>query len=222
MLKKRILAATVGILGSALMLSGCAFIGGGNDNDEPKPPVSQPSESEEGTENETPSTGSDEPSEDITAPGSKVGLNEWITYEYTGLDDQKALISARLVSVEKATAAQQDLLITEIPKLEGYTVYIFRAEEKKLSGDSVVFEADYTDFSVASADGSKAQEVTVIGWEDCENQSFTEEFDTAGATLEQCFVGAVKDGGAVPTGIIYAPYDGDYDYYDGQPILLTK
>ena len=223
MFKKKILTATVGVVGTALLLSGCAFMGGGSDDGKTidKPSATQPSK------DNTPAPDSDDdsdaqPSGEITEPGSKLELNEWATYEYTGLDGQKAIISSRLVGVEDATEAQKTVLVEKIPDLADYDVFLFTTEEKKISGDPIVFEADYTDYSVASADGARAQEVTVIGWDECKSESFTKEFDEDGATITQCFVGAVKPGGAVPTGLIYAPYDGVYDYADGEPIYFSK
>lgn len=220
----RLAATFSGLAVAALALSGCVQL--------PMPQAqesSAPVEEIEATEPvETEDAGDDAPatelSGDVTAPGTVLGAGEWATYEFTGTEDEKALISARLVSVEPATSAQLDLLVSEIPDLKGWKVVLIHAEQQKVSGDPVKFNSDYSYFSPATAAGSKAQNVYVIGWDECATESFTEEFDN-GATIEQCFVGAYVDGGEPVTGMLYeGGYEegNPYDSYDGQPIVWKQ
>jgi len=220
---KRIGAVVTLAVATGLILSSCSLlpsVGGNEGDDKPGKGTSAPSKpSDEGTDDE--GTGSDAPSETIAAPGSKVGLNEWLSYDYTGVDDVKAVIAARLVSVTPATDAQAETIIEAIPDAAGYDFVFFKVEQKKVSGADIAFNADYTAFNPVSANGERVQDVTLIGWDECKSVSFTEEFDK-GETITQCVVGAYKDGSAMPAGVNYSEFDTAYDYYDGKPLLFIK
>ncbi|MBH0108992.1 hypothetical protein I6E81_02290 [Salinibacterium sp. NG22] len=199
---------------AGLTLSGCAVTAS-----EEVPEAAAPSvEPTEETTEESTGTASG----DVAAPGSTVKLGEWASYDYAGIDDATAVIAARLVSIEPATAAQTDYLVKQISQLKGYNVWFLSVEQQKVSGDSIAFDADYTGFSPVDANSEKIQDVTVIGWDDCTTQSFTKEFDTDGATIEQCFIAATVEGGNDVAGVIYAEYDSVYAYYDGKPLSFLK
>lgn len=180
----------------------------------PAEPSSEPTA--EPTESSDPAPG------DVVAPGATVALGEWANYEYSGLDDTSAIISARLVSAEAPSEADAKFLVEQIPQLQGYEIVFFRVEQKKVSGDEIAHQSDYTGFRPATADRKRAQDVTVIGWDKCKTNSFSRDFDTAGAVLTQCIIGAKVPGGQDIAGIMYAPFDTPYNYSDGNPILFTK
>ena len=208
-----------------LALTACT---GDNKEIEKDPSVSAPATDPsvenpgEGTD-PAPDNSDEAPSGDLTQPGATLGAGEWFTYEYETLGDGKAVISSKLIDVTKASDSQYKLLVDEIPDLVDYDVYLIQLEQKKVSGDTVEYEADYTDYTPILANGNRAQQVTVIGWDDCSTESFTPEFDTEGATLTQCFVAAAPKGSSsVPAGLQYAPFDTPFDPYDGQPAKLIK
>ena len=211
------------LLVGGLILTGCA---GGNSGEKVDPPKTDkgtdaPAEVNE-TPAETPAEGSGTASADITAPGAKVGINEWATIEFVGGDDATALIASRLVSVEPATQAQTDFLVEKVPQLKGYNVSFVKVEQQKVSGDTIAYNANYTSFKPITAAGVETQGVSVIGWEDCKKQSFTKEFDTVGTVLTQCLISADVEGGDPTAGVMYAEYDTAYASYEGDPIQFLK
>ena len=165
------------------------------------------------------------PSGDVAAPGTKASTGEELVYEFTGTDDQKALISTKLVDVTPATAEQVAFLNAQFDndELKGFDISFIHVQMSKVSGDPVAFDSDYTSFKPADAEGQRVQDVTLIGWDECSTESFTEEFDT-GEPLVQCYIAAAPAGGNAPAGVIY---DGGYadpnpfDYYDGKPLVFV-
>lgn len=163
---------------------------------------------------------------EVTAPGARVGLGEPIVYESQGSDGATALISAKLTEVTPATAEQAAFVNSQFTdgELEGADITLIRLEMTKVSGDPVAFNDDGTSFAPVDAAGKKAQEVTLIGWDECGTESFTPEFDE-GAPITQCYVATSTPGAKQPAGL---RYDGGftdpnpYDAYDGDPILLIK
>lgn len=206
-------------LALTLLLSACS---GAPDSDTGKLVTPKEDKSVTETPAEEPTETDSTVSGDVTAPGTKLGLNEWATVEFVGTDDQSALIANRLVSVNPVTTDQQAFLESKLPELSGYDSYMFIVEQKKVSGASIVHNADYTSLKPAFADGSRVQEVTMIGWDECKSQSFSKAFDEEGATLTQCLIGAVRTGAGAPDSVIYTKYDTPYSHSDGKPIVFTK
>lgn len=203
---------------AGLVLAGCSA----SPEETPETPASTdaPNETPAETPAETPSENT--APGDVAQPGATVAIGQWVNYEYLGLDDTTAIISARLVSAEAPSAEDAAFLVKEIPQLQGYELIFFTVEQKKVSGDEIAFQADYTGWRPATADRKRAQDVTVIGWDKCKTNSFSKDFDTAGATITQCVIGAKVPGGQDIAGIMYAPFDSPYAYSDGNPILFTK
>lgn len=218
--KSRIISALAGTALAAIALTGCST----------SAPAPAPAPAEEGTtkvEEGTTKVEETAPAEKdtasvadgITAPGSELALGDWATYEFTGLEDQTAVIQARLVSVEKISAEQDAFLRENVEGLGGYDIYMMKVEQKKVSGAEVIYEGDYTAFKPAREDGSRAQQLTVIGWDDCRTQAFNAEFE-AGETITQCVLGLVDSGAKAPAGVTYSQYDSVYDAYEGEPIFF--
>ncbi|WP_285027029.1 hypothetical protein [Plantibacter sp. ME-Dv--P-122b] len=199
-----------------LVLAGCST---------PSAPDAKPTEKASSSATSKPSsTGSADG--EVTEPGAQVGIDEPIVYESQGTDGVTALISAELTEVTPATPDQVAFLKTQFDggELDGYDITLIRLEMTKVSGDPVAFNSDATSFAPVDADGEKVQEATLIGWDECSSESFTEEFD-GGEPITQCYVAAAPAGGKAPAGLMY---DGGftnpnpYDSYDGDPILLIK
>jgi hypothetical protein len=217
---KRLLALLILPVATLLVVAGCTTP---NDtsNDRDDDDTSQSDDDGDDNESDAPAEG------ELADPGTRVGIDEWLTHTFTNTDDGEALISARLVSVEPATADETASIVSAFDdgKVDGYDFYLLRVEEKKESGDTVEFNADYSFFDVVDADGEKVQEILLIGWDGCESLSFDEEFDTAGAVLTQCFIGAAKAGDPEPAGVAYTGgYEDDnpYSFYDGKPLYFIK
>ncbi|MFB2586616.1 hypothetical protein [Herbiconiux liukaitaii] len=68
-------------------------------------------------------------------------------YEFTGTDGQKALLSAELVDVTAAAAAQVAFLNEQFDKdeLKGFEISFIHLSQSKVSGDPVEFNSDYYD-----------------------------------------------------------------------------
>jgi hypothetical protein len=218
---KKLLALLVLPLVTLLVVAGCSTPSDtSNDRDDDETSQSDDDGDEEG-ESEAPAEG------ELAEPGTRVGIDEWLTHSFTSTDDGEALISARLVSVEPATDEEAAFIVSAFDdgKVDGYDFYLVHVEEKKESGDSVEFDSDYSFFDVVDKDGDQVQEITIIGWDGCETDSFDEEFDTAGGVLTQCFIGAAKSGDLKPAGVLYkGGYEDDnpYSSYDGKPLYFIK
>jgi hypothetical protein len=213
-------AATVGLAAIiALALAGCSSGGesGGTDDNTAKPTATASSSA--------PADDSDAAAEgDIVEPGATIEAGEWITYDYEDYDGNHAVIQSRVTGITAATEEQLQLLISEIPDLEGYEVSLITLEERKVSGDDITFGSDYTDYSPAATDGAEAQEVSVIGWDECSSESFTEEFNAGSASITSCFVGAVVPGTDKIGGLLYegpsAAEENPYSSYEGKPVFM--
>ncbi|HEY0188520.1 MAG TPA: hypothetical protein VGC67_13600 [Cellulomonas sp.] len=217
---------TIAAAGS-LLLAACSS--GGSDEAEPvaastktqeasaaAEPSSEPSEVET-TPAETEVTG------DVAAPGTTVGFDTYLSYTFTNTDDEQAVLSAKLDSIDLATDSERADLESAFDEgeLDGYDLYLIRMTEKKVSGASVEFNSDYSYFDPIKESGSTVQSVTVIGWDGCEQQSFDSAYDTEGAELQQCYIAAVPNGQPAPAGVAYTGgYEDDnpYDSYDGSPL----
>jgi len=213
---QRILALLALPVVTVFVIAGCASPSPSNNSDDKD---TDSSETEEEDEPEIPAEG------ELAEPGTTVGADVWLTHSFTSTDDGEALISSRLVSVEKVTDEQQTFLETAFDEgqLDGFDVYMILVEEKKESGDPVLYDADYTFYDAIDKDGQKVQPVTLIGWDECETPSFDEAFDTEGAVLTQCLLAAVPSGEDAPGGVAYTGgYEDDnpYDYLDGKPLFF--
>lgn len=223
---RRILPLTIIPIAAAFTLTGCFG------SPAPAPAPASDSVAETGAAEPTSSAspteaaGGSTASGDVAAPGTKAGVGEELVYEFTGTDDQKALIAAKLVDVTPATAEQVDFLNQQFDKdeLKGFEISFIHVEMSKVSGDPVEFNADYTSFKPSDAEGQRVQDVTLIGWDECSTESFTPEFD-AGEPITQCYIAAAPAGGATPAGVYYDGGYSDvnpYDYYDGKPLLFVQ
>lgn len=203
MTKHRIITALASIALAALALTGCSLL-------------TPPAPADPG---EVPTNPVRPLPDSITPPGAEIPLGEWASYQFTGTKGEEVVIAARLVSVEKLPAAEDEFLRDNIDGLDGYDIYVMRVEQKKVSGDDVTFNADYTGFKPARADGTRGKELTVIGWSGCKVSSFTAAFED-GEVLPQCFLGLVDSGAAPVAGVIYTLFDTPYDSYAGAPIFF--
>ncbi|MEO5535379.1 MAG: hypothetical protein ABIR17_09645 [Pseudolysinimonas sp.] len=157
-------------------------------------------------------------------PGTKVGFDTYLTYSYVTTDKEDALLKAKLDSIEPATADELAVLTTNFgDKLDPYDIYLLRMTEKKVSGATVKYNDDWSFFDVVDAQGERIQSISLIGWDGCDTQSFSEDYDTGGAEIAQCYIGAVKKGSAAPGGMAYTGgYEDDnpYDAFSGKPLLF--
>jgi hypothetical protein len=201
---------------ATLLLAGCAAPSTGTTPpDTGTDPSTAPTE-----EVETPELVEGEPA----PPGTRVGFDTYLTYTYVTVDDEEALLKAKLDSIEPATDAELAVLAENFgDQLDDFDIYLLRMTEQKVSGATVKYNDDSSFFDVVNADGERIQTVTLIGWDGCDTQSFPEEYDTGGAEISQCYIGAVPTGEAAPAGMAYTGgYEDDnpYDYLDGKPLLF--
>ncbi|GAA1845956.1 hypothetical protein [Agromyces salentinus] len=163
---------------------------------------------------------------ELLEPGQTVALGDWGTYEYVDYDDKTAVLNTKLVSIEPATEAQVEQLVAEIPELKGWKVSLIRYQQQKVSGDDITYGSNYTDFRPADATGAKAQEVSVIGWDECASESFTEEFNAGTTVLDQCMIGASVDGGEPIGGMIWtgnsSADENPFSDYEGTPVFFEN
>ena len=218
---KRVLALFTLPIAASILLAACATPADTSDDR-----GSSSSSNDEDEEDEEDSGPAAPERGEIAEPGTTVGVDEWLSYPFTGTDGQEAVVSARLLSVEPATAEERAVLDENFgDQIADYDIYLVRYEQEKESGDPIEFDSDYSYFDVVDADGERVQPISLIGWDACDTQSFDSEFDTAGGTLQQCAVGGVPTGDDAPAGLAYTGgYEDDnpYDYIDGEPLLFLK
>jgi len=213
---KRLLALLVLPVATLFVIAGCSTTPAPSSNGDDD----KTSQSDEGDDDE-----SEAPAEgELADPGTRVGEGEWLTHSFTSTDDGEALISAQLVSVEPATDEEAAFIVAafDAGKLDGYDFWLIHVDEKKESGDSIAFDSDYAYFDVVDEDGTQVQGITLIGWDGCPSESFSEEFDTAGAVITQCFIAAAKDGDNEPAGVSYGGGYEDDNPYEDKPLLFIK
>jgi hypothetical protein len=165
------------------------------------------------------------PAADGASPaGARAGLGEPLVYSFTGTENNTVLVSSKLLDVTPATPEQDKFVREQFGSdVDGFDLYLIHLEETKVSGDPVEFEASYTGYSPVNADGEEVQEATLIGWDDCKENSFTEEFDN-GQPITQCLLAATPTEAAPPAGVSYdgglqenSPYD---EFSGGAPLLF--
>lgn len=195
-----------------LTMSGCALIGSVSAQRE------EPIDTGTAQPSPAPTSG------DIVQPGATIAFGEWMTYEYVNHDDRRAVLQSRVTGMEPATQEQIDLLVSQLPELQGYDVSFVTLEERKVSGDDITEAADYSDYQIALTTGERGEEVLVSGWEDCPSGSFTEGFDAGSETIASCFVGAAAPGSTAVGGLRWTGSisldDNPYSEYEGQPVFL--
>lgn len=221
----RFLSVAAALSISTLALAGCT---GGSD--EPAPvassaapaPAAETSAPTEAT-TEAPAA-AEAPAGDLTAPGTTINAGDWATYEFVNYDGDSAVLQARVTGMNAATEAQAAYLLEQLPETKGYAYTFITVEQRRVSGDDIAFGSDSTDFKAASTTGERAQEISVIGWDECDNNPFSQAFSDGTETITQCYVGASIEGGDPIGGLIYAgPMAADpnpYSEYDGKPIFL--
>lgn len=203
---------------AGLALSGCAMSAPQNTTSAADIATSAPADRPEGSTGE----GSSAPSTNVIDPGAVMKMGSWASYEYTGSEKQKAIIAARLVSIDEATTAQYELLVKQIPQLAGYTIWLVKVEQKKVSGDSIVFNTDSMAFAAIDGNTTKVQQVVMVGWDECTVESFTKRFDDGDGTITQCIIGATQPDESEVVGVQYAAANTRYDSFDGNPIYFVK
>ncbi|CAN5581120.1 hypothetical protein BH10ACT7_BH10ACT7_19470 [soil metagenome] len=204
-------------LTATLALTGCF---GSVVADSTAAPTSSPSAT--ASESDSPSAPTDG---SLAEPGTEASIGENLTYEFFNTDGGSALISATLKSIEPVSAEQLAFLNEQFAQLKGYDVYFLLVEETKISGADVKFNASYTGYKPIDANGTQVQGITLIGWDECSNESFPTEFDTPGTPLVNCFMAAAVPGGNQPEGIMYTggfEDENPYSDYDGKPLYWFK
>lgn len=206
---------------ASLTLAGCTSSAPADSDKKPESSASDPSGATDTPAKET-TLGEAEPSGDVVAPGSIIGLGLWGSYDYVGVDDATIILASRLVSVAPTTQAQTDFLIGRLPKVKDYDLWLIHVEQKKVSGDPIAFNSDYTNFRAITAAKTKVQSVGVIGWDECKTVAFTRDFDNDGAVITQCMIAATPRGGDEVAGVEYSRYNSPYSSSGGKPLIFLK
>lgn len=211
---KKLSITLAGMAIAAMTLSGCTAL---LPQQKPEP---SPAASEEAEPSAEPDAA---PSGDGTfdggvdaAPGSTVAPGVWANIPFLNFDDKTAVLSHHLMGVENAPAAEVDYLVSEIPELKGMEVYFITVETRYVSGDILPFTSP-TSFRPIDADGKSAQSLTLIGYDACPTESFSDEEEMPTQVVTNCYAAAAPAGGNIPAGVMWTQYDTDTE---DSPILF--
>jgi len=220
MRRSRTILAASAIMVLGLTLAGCSAAEEPEKTTKPAPTTSEtaPSEAES---TETPSTGGDTATDGELSPGTVSGAG-WHSYENINYDDAKAILAVQIDSITPASQAFTDELVAKSANLVDYDLVLVKYKQKFISGDVMDFNADYTNFGVGqSSDQRVLQSVSLIGYDDCETQSFPKDWSTSGEILDQCLLAAVPKGGATTVdSLVYQASDTPFSKYDGKPAFI--
>lgn len=225
---KKILALLVLPLVAVFVIAGCSSPAANNDKDDDRESSKSDDDDEKDEDEDEEEDSPEAPaSGELAEPGTRVAINEWLTHTFLSTDEVEATISSRLTSVEPVTDEQREFLdgVFDEGELEGYDVWMILVEQKKESGGTIIYNSDFTYFDVVDEDGDQVQSLTVFGWDECENPSFDEAFDSDGAVITQCYLAAAKANDQKPAGVMYVGgyEDGNpYSSYDGKPLYFIN
>jgi len=132
--------------------------------------------------------------------------------EVTGVDKLK---DDELKSIEKASDAQQKNTFA------AFDFYKINIQEKYISGKDPKSQASNTSYYPIDEEGTKLNNLPVIGFDWCSPGSFSEDF-VKGTPNKVCIVGAVAKGSPAPVGVEFAQQDTPYNSYDGTPAKIFK
>lgn len=202
---KKISITLAGMVIAAVTLSGCSALLPQRPTPEVAPTQSQEAEPSDEPETAPAGDGAFDGGVDVE-PGSTVPAGTWANIPYVNYDDKEAVLSHHLKSVEKAPAFDVDYLVSEIPELKGLDVYYMMVETRFVSGDGLAYITP-SDFRPIDADGRRAQTLTLIGFDGCPSESFSDEEEMQNQVVTNCFAAAAPAGGNIPAGLAWSRYD---------------
>jgi len=125
------------------------------------------------------------------------------------------LNDAELKSIEEASDSQQKNTFA------AFDFYKVNIEEKYISGKDPKNQASNTAYYPIDENGTKINNLPVIGFDWCSPGSFSDTF-AKGTPNKVCIVGAVAKGSPAPAGVQFAQQDTPYNSYDGKPAEIFK
>ncbi|GIG25904.1 hypothetical protein [Cellulomonas denverensis] len=226
-MRTRSLLPVAAVCGLALALTGC----GGDDDPQPRDRATTEAAADPETTRPVAPSPSPLPEEtpvsadpgDRVQPGQVVENGEWITYDWVGYDDSRAVLQTRLTGVTPASEAEMAEIVAENPDFAGYQVIWVTWETRKVSGDDIEYDSNGSDFTPATTEGTASQSAWSIGGS-CNSGLFDEEFDQGTGVSEGCAMGIEVQGGQQVGGLLYtgpaAQDDNPFDEYHGSPVFL--
>lgn len=219
-------ALVLSALLAATALSGCG------DDEEPAtggsttPPTAtsaattspaDPGGTDDSSERAGPSAGSDSAGGRLTTPGTTLGLGEPAVVPFAAGD---AAGVVRIVVREIAVGPRSDVADLDLPErargwLPTYVRYTVtgRSDSGQLAGYSVDDSMD-----AVLGNGAPAQELHVIGdWAPCDKESVPRSF-ADGESFDSC-VTFLSPRSRPVVAARYAPAEGDYNAFDGDPVV---
>lgn len=160
---------------------------------------------------ETPSESGDVP---VLAPGESTtgtGAVPFVKY-----DGKKAVFAHKLVSIEKAPAADVEQLVEKSSQLKGMDIWYLRVESHYVSGDDLASSSIYSPLVPVTASKKRAQDITLIGWESCATDSVPSPGNDPSVIIENCRAAVAAPAGDAPVGMAWSDSDSGYDIYDGK------
>lgn len=212
----------VAATGIALILAGSiAGCSAAKEEEKPAPSASE-SASASATPSESPSDSatdnSNTPSGEALKPGDKTTGSGVIPF--SNYDKKMAEFEHKLVSVEKAPQADVDAIVAKVPQAAGLDIYYLKMSSHYVSGDDLAHSSFSTSFYPVSADGTKTQMISLIGWDNCPSGSIPKNATDPSVEIVNCVAGVAAPGGAAPVGVAWAQNDTDYSFYKGKPALF--
>ncbi|GAA4812295.1 hypothetical protein ACFQ0K_04655 [Nocardioides caeni] len=165
----------------------------------------------------TESTSQAVPSGDLTPAGTELALGEAATVSFSSGDGSGTV---QVVVDEITVGTPADLEPLDLgDQAAGFVPYYIQVTVTGVSGS-----AELGNYSINESiegllpDGEKAQTIYIIGdFAPCEEETFPGDFSD-GASFETCVTYLAQESTEVAAAQ-YAPREGDYNSYDGEPVV---
>lgn len=170
--------------------------------------------SEEPTESET--TAEAAPTGDVTAPGTELAFGDAATVPFES-GDGSGVVQVSIDGITKGTAADLEPLDLGDQAAGFIPFYIAVTVTGVSGGDTLGNYSINESIEGTLPDGDEAQNIYIIGdFAPCEEENFPGDF-ADGDTFTTCVTYLAQESTEV-SGAQFAPSDGDYNSYDGEPV----
>lgn len=226
-MKSKQLLALLAVGAVGFGLTGCAA------NDEPEEavvvdeevveePAEEPTPEETEAETDEPTSGGAGNDAEVTPPGTELAIGESAIVQWDYTDEASGLVKVTAVSITQGEESDLDELDLG-ENASGMTPYYVEVEVEGLddASSSLAYASPSSDFDALLENGEDAVPLIVFGsWDKCPGGSTDSEFGP-GQVFTTCVPGLSNTDMPV-AGLQWAPYEGDYNSVDGEPIVWME
>lgn len=155
----------------------------------------------------------------LLAPGGEV-QGSAASLPWVSFDGSESVWSHQVTGIENAPAADIALIAESEATITDYDVYYIAVQSSYVSGTVTPHSSFYTEFDGVRADGTKLDELMLIGLDACPSTSVGGAPEDPAVSLVNCVAVAVPKGSEKPAGVAWAQYDTEYASYGGSPARI--